>query len=86
MAGFTNIQTVFLPFPAGITCVYSLACALILGALDKKRSNALRLSAAVTGEKVKFLDVLTFPLSFWLISLICVAYYVAIFPFIGLAK
>lgn len=71
---------------AGITCVFSLICALILGVLDKKRSKALHLSAALSGEKVKFSDVLTFPVSFWLISVICVAYYVAIFPFIGLAK
>ncbi|KAG0711750.1 Major facilitator superfamily domain-containing protein 1 [Chionoecetes opilio] len=71
---------------AGITCVFSLACALILGVFDRKRSKALHLEAATSGEKVKLTDVLTFPLSFWLISVICVSYYVAIFPFIGLAK
>lgn len=71
---------------AGITCVFSLGCALILGVLDKKRSKALHLDAAESGEKIKLSDILTFPVSFWLISVICVAYYVAIFPFIGLAK
>ena len=72
--------------PAGMTCVFSLVCALILGVLDKKRSKALHLDSAQSGEKVKLSDILTFPVSFWLISIICVAYYVAIFPFIGLAK
>ncbi|XP_045131206.1 major facilitator superfamily domain-containing protein 1-like isoform X4 [Portunus trituberculatus] len=71
---------------AGITCVFSLGCALILGVLDNKRSKVLHLDAAQSGEKIKLSDILTFPASFWLISIICVAYYVAIFPFIGLAK
>ena len=29
-------------------------------------------------------DVIGFPLSFWLLSVICLAYYVAIFPFVSL--
>ncbi|XP_071529580.1 lysosomal dipeptide transporter MFSD1-like isoform X2 [Panulirus ornatus] len=71
---------------AGATCVFSLICAVILGFLDKRRSKVLRLTAATSGEKVKLSDVLSFPSSFWLLSIICVSYYVAIFPFIGLAK
>ena len=31
-------------------------------------------------------DVLVFPASFWLVCLICVGYYVAVFPFISLGK
>ena len=31
-------------------------------------------------------DILTFPLSFWLLSIVCLAYYVAIFPFISLGQ
>ncbi|XP_066952931.1 major facilitator superfamily domain-containing protein 1-like isoform X1 [Macrobrachium rosenbergii] len=68
------------------TCVLSLVCALILGLLDKRRSSVLHISEAETGEKVKLSDVLTFPFAFWLICVICVTYYVAIFPFISLAK
>ena len=37
-----------------------------------------------TGEVIKFTDVKDFPLTFWLLSIICVAYYVTVFPFIGL--
>ena len=38
---------------------------------------------AEPAEQIKFKDVLTFPLAFWLVCLICVAFYVTIFPFIG---
>ncbi|XP_068224534.1 lysosomal dipeptide transporter MFSD1-like isoform X2 [Palaemon carinicauda] len=68
------------------TCVLSLLCAIILAMLDKRRTKVLRIGEAETGEKVKLKDVLTFPFSFWLICVICVTYYVAIFPFISLAK
>ncbi|KAB7502962.1 Major facilitator superfamily domain-containing protein 1 [Armadillidium nasatum] len=71
---------------AGATCVFSLACALILGMLDRRRTTVLRLNESSTGEKIQLKDILSFPLSFWLISVVCVTYYVAIFPFIGLAK
>ena len=39
-----------------------------------------------TGEVIKLTDVKDFPLSLWLIFIICVGYYVAIFPFIGLGQ
>ncbi|XP_047495102.1 major facilitator superfamily domain-containing protein 1-like isoform X1 [Penaeus chinensis] len=71
---------------AGATCIYSLICAGVLGLLDKRRSKVLRLNSAESGEKVQLRDIFTFPLSFWLLCVICVSYYVAIFPFIGLAK
>ncbi|KAM7534093.1 hypothetical protein Aperf_G00000108956 [Anoplocephala perfoliata] len=35
-------------------------------------------------EKIKFRDILHFPAPIWLICAICVAYYVAVFPFISL--
>nr|XP_036853797.1 major facilitator superfamily domain-containing protein 1 [Manis javanica] len=38
------------------------------------------------GEVIKLTDVKDFSLSLWLIFIICVCYYVAVFPFIGLGK
>lgn len=38
------------------------------------------------GEVIKLSDVKDFSLSLWLIFIICVCYYVAVFPFIGLGK
>ena len=36
-------------------------------------------------ERISLRDIKDFPLSLWLVFIICVAYYVSIFPFIGLA-
>lgn len=36
------------------------------------------------GEVIHLSDVKDFPLTLWLIFIICVAYYVAIFPFIAI--
>ncbi|MGH0143759.1 UNVERIFIED_CONTAM: hypothetical protein FKN15_001464 [Acipenser sinensis] len=38
------------------------------------------------GEVIKLTDVKDFSISLWLIFLICVCYYVAVFPFIGLGQ
>ena len=35
---------------------------------------------------VRFGDVLSFPLAFWFLSLACLSYYGAIFPFVSLAQ
>lgn len=40
----------------------------------------------LSGEVIKLTDVKDFPLALWLIFIICVGYYVAIFPFIGLGQ
>lgn len=71
---------------AGVTCVISFFCALILGGMDKRAERILRRNNNPGGEVVKLSDVFTFKLSFWLVSVICVAYYVAIFPFIAMGK
>ena len=36
------------------------------------------------GEVINLRDIRYFPLSLWLICLICVLYYVTVFPFVGL--
>ncbi|KAA0201581.1 hypothetical protein HAZT_HAZT003892 [Hyalella azteca] len=46
----------------------------------------ITLAIAEVGEKIQLKDIGKFPLSFWLISVICVTFYSAIFPFIGLSK
>ncbi|XP_015686540.2 major facilitator superfamily domain-containing protein 1-like, partial [Protobothrops mucrosquamatus] len=70
----------------GITCIFSLVCALILAYLDKRAEKILCKEQGKTGEVIKITDVKDFSLSLWLIFLICVCYYVAVFPFIGLGK
>uniref|UniRef100_A0A669PYP6 Lysosomal dipeptide transporter MFSD1 n=1 Tax=Phasianus colchicus TaxID=9054 RepID=A0A669PYP6_PHACC len=70
----------------GITCLFSLACALILAYLDKRAEKLLCKEQGKTGEVIKLTDVKNFSLSLWLIFVICVCYYAAVFPFIGLGK
>lgn len=65
-------------------CVFSLLCAFLLAFLDKRADRILNRKGNIAGEQIRLTDVKYFPLSFWLISVICVAYYVAVFPFVGL--
>uniref|UniRef100_A0A8C2DG57 Lysosomal dipeptide transporter MFSD1 n=1 Tax=Cyprinus carpio TaxID=7962 RepID=A0A8C2DG57_CYPCA len=71
---------------AASTCLFSLICALILGFLDRRAEKILHKEQGRTGEVIKLTDVKDFPVSLWLVFIICVAYYVAIFPFIGLGQ
>uniref|UniRef100_A0A4W3K0M4 Lysosomal dipeptide transporter MFSD1 n=1 Tax=Callorhinchus milii TaxID=7868 RepID=A0A4W3K0M4_CALMI len=68
------------------TCIFSLLCALFLGYLDRRAAKILNKEQEKTGEVIKLTDVKHFPASLWLIFFICVGYYVAVFPFIGLGK
>ncbi|XP_018568613.1 major facilitator superfamily domain-containing protein 1 isoform X2 [Anoplophora glabripennis] len=73
-------------FIATSTCVLSMFCALILGVLDKRAERILRRNEEVSGDVVRLTDVKDFKATFWLVTVICVTYYVAIFPFIFLAQ
>ncbi len=66
-------------------CIISLICAVILGAFDWRAERITKRKESGTGEKISIWDVKDFPLRLWVIFIICVAYYVTIFPFIGLA-
>lgn len=71
---------------AALTCVMSMVCALVLGWMDKRAQRLLKRNDNPGGETAKLSDVKTFKTTFWMVSVICVAYYVAIFPFIALGK
>jgi len=71
---------------ATLTCVGSLLCALILGYMDKRAERILQRNNNPSGQIPKLTDVFTFKAPFWMVSIICVAYYVAIFPFIALGQ
>lgn len=67
-----------------IMCVFSLICALALSFFDKRADRILKRAAVTSDEQIRLTDVKDFPLTFWLLCIICVGYYVAVFPFIGL--
>ncbi|XP_071453924.1 lysosomal dipeptide transporter MFSD1-like [Hetaerina americana] len=73
---------------ASTTCLLSLVCAFALGWMDwraeKIRGNGNE--ANDPAEVVRITDVKHFPATFWMVSGVCVVYYVTIFPFIALGK
>lgn len=71
-------------FVAAIACALSLMCAFIMGFFDWRAEKILNKTAGQTGEVVRFRDVKDFPATFWLLSVVCVTFYGAIMPFIGL--
>ncbi|XP_063376320.1 major facilitator superfamily domain-containing protein 1-like [Cydia fagiglandana] len=74
-------------FIAALTCFISLICGLILGWMDHRAEKILgRLEESENSEPFHLSDIIHFKSVFWLVSVICVAYYLAIFPFIALGK
>lgn len=67
-------------------CFISLVTAIIAGWMDRRASRLLGRSSAKVGDEIRLSDIRYFPGTFWLICFVCVAYYAAIFPFIGLAQ
>ncbi|XP_041262031.1 major facilitator superfamily domain-containing protein 1 isoform X7 [Onychostruthus taczanowskii] len=87
LLGYTGPSTLGLALLiGGVTCLFSLSCALILAYLDRRAEKLLCKEQGKTGEVIKLTDVKDFSLSLWLIFVICVCYYAAVFPFIGLGK
>ncbi|KAI6055001.1 major facilitator superfamily domain-containing protein 1 isoform X2 [Marmota monax] len=83
-AGHTTLG--FTLMVGAITCILSLICALALAYLDHRAERILHKEQGKTGEVIKLTDIKDFSLPLWLIFIICVCYYVAVFPFIGLGK
>lgn len=84
--GHVCLSIVFLI--ASLTCVFSLISAIILAIMDKKNEGLTNRIQTETeeDEKIRITDVKNFRLNFWILSLICVMYYLTIFPFVGLAQ
>lgn len=58
-----------------------------MGILDKRAERILRRNISNTPDEIARLsDVKDFPMILWLISIICVSYYAAVFPFIAGGK
>ena len=73
-------------FIAALTCVGSMICAVVLGFMDSHAEKVLRRNEGREPEIVRLTDVKDFKGVFWLVAWICVAYYIAIFPFVSLGK
>lgn len=65
----------------------SLGCAILLAWMDKRNEKFTKPKGAQqSNEVIRITDVKDFPASFWMISIVGVAYYGAVFPFIALGK
>jgi MFS family permease len=65
-------------------CLLSLLAGVVLGLFDK-RAEIITKRKSGDGERISLKDIKDFPLRLWIIFLVCVCYYVTVFPFIGLA-
>ena len=66
-------------------CLFSVLCNLVFNLMDRHGEKELALSKPEAGDKIVFSDVKKFSSSYWLVVLLCVTFYSAIFPFTALA-
>ena len=71
-------------FAAVICCIISLAANIIYIFMDRRGERALELKDG-SEEKIVFKDIKEFKPSFWFVTLLCVTFYSAIFPFTNLS-
>lgn len=81
-SGYTCLGIVL--FLAAATCIFSQFCAFILAYYDRRAERILNKAATKTDEVIRIRDIKDFSVAFWMLSLICVFYYVAVFPFVAL--
>ena len=83
-----NNTMIFVNLLLPLKDIFESICLLllqILGFMDKRRETMLHLEIDET-EVVRLRDIFSFPPIFWFCSIVCLAYYVAIFPFISLGQ
>lgn len=71
-------------FAAVICCIISLIANIVYIIMDRRGERALKLKDG-TEEKIVFKDIKEFRPSFWYVTLLCVTFYSAIFPFTALS-
>jgi len=70
---------------AMIFCAISLIANIFYVIMDRHGEQALKLSDEGTEEKINLKDIKLFKPSFWYISMLCVLFYSAVFPFTALS-
>ena len=66
-------------------CLVSVLCNLVFNAMDLHGEKVLALPKPGAGDKIVFSDIKKFTSSYWLVVMLCVTFYSAIFPFTALA-
>ena len=75
----------FALWAAVLFCVLSLLSNLVYNVLDSRGEHALGLKEEGGGDKIVFSDIRKFGSSYWFVTLLCVTFYSAIFPFTALS-
>ncbi|MDZ7339550.1 MAG: MFS transporter [candidate division KSB1 bacterium] len=70
---------------AVIACAISLVGNLFYVVMDKRGERILKLKEEGAGERIVFSDIKAFGAPFWYVTLLCVTFYSAIFPFTALS-
>lgn len=70
---------------AVIFCAASLGSNLVYNFLDRRGERVLALKEEGGGDKIVLKDVTKFTSSYWFVTLLCVTFYSAIFPFTALS-
>ncbi len=66
-------------------CLLSLAANVVYIILDRRGARTFALPSVGGGDKISFGDIKHFPPSFWYVTMLCVTFYSAIFPFTALS-
>lgn len=72
-------------FVAVIACVISIIANVIYVIMDRRGERILELRDESTEEKIVFKDIKEFKASYWYVTMLCVTFYSAIFPFTNLS-
>lgn len=72
-------------FVAVAACVISLAANIVYIIMDRRGERILKLKDGSTEEKIDFKKIREFRPTFWFVTLLCVTFYSAIFPFTALS-
>jgi MFS family permease len=70
---------------AVLLCVVSLACNLVFVAMDRHAESVLGTKDGGESDKIVLADIKQFSASYWYVTLLCVTFYSAIFPFTALS-
>jgi MFS family permease len=70
---------------AVLFCGLSLAANIVYIIMDRKGEQALRLKDEEAGDKIVLKDIKDFNSSYWYVTLLCMTFYSAIFPFTALS-
>jgi len=70
---------------AVLVCLVSLAANVVYIIMDKKAENALKLADESGEDKIVLSDIKFFKNRFWFVTLLCLTFYSAIFPFTALS-